>query len=281
MKFLDSLLGRKKESPIDTGNPALLRAMHEVATNDNADNRKTLYEALLASMLLIPVPELPKGLGSTPGVHTLQVGVQVPLVRIVDANQIKVTPVFTDLEALRNWDPNTPYIGLKAIDLFRFLLETDLQDVLINPFDPIRKMIRPGGRVKRAEMEVLAKGVVPSNMGHQKIQLKAQEKVLIGLPANPPSETILELLRNKAKEIPAVAELYYFLMARGQSAPEIMIGIGLSQNATESEQQAISQALGKAIQPALKPNEFLNFMFLSGPFGQHIQKIGRSIFHRS
>jgi hypothetical protein len=278
MKFLDSLEG-KKDSPIDSGNPALLRAMHEVATNDNSDNRKTLYEALLASMLLIAVPELPKGLG--PGVQTLQVGVQLPLSGIVDANQIKTMPAFTDLEALRNWDPNTPYIGLKAIELFRLLLGTDIQDVLINPFDPIRKMIRPGGRVKRAEIEVLAKGVVPSNMGQQQIQLKAQEKVLIGLPANPPSEAILELLRGQAKEIPVVAELYYFLMARGQSAPELMIGIVLSHDANENEKQAISQALGKTIQPALKPNEFLNFMFLSGPFGQNIQKIGRLIYPRS
>ncbi len=279
MKFLDSLLGRKKDSPIDEGNPALIKAMHAVATNDNPDNRKTLYEALLVSMLLIPVPEMPQGLGT--GMQTLQSSVQLPLIGIVDANQIKITPAFTDVEALRNWDPNTPYIGLKSVDLFRFLLRTDIQDVLINPFDPIRKMIRPGGRVKRAEMEVLAKGVVPSNMGHQQIQFKAAEKVLIGLPANPPSDTILELLRDKVKEIPAVAELYYFQMARGQSAPEIVIGIGLTQDVSESKKQAISQTLGKAIQPALKPNEFLDFMFLSGAFGQNIQKIGRLIFRRS
>jgi hypothetical protein len=30
----------------------------------------------------------------------------------------------------------------------------DIQRVVINPFDPIRKMIRPEGRITRAEFEV-------------------------------------------------------------------------------------------------------------------------------
>ena len=162
MKFLDALLGRKKDSPIDKGNPALVQAMHEVATNDNPDTRKNLYEALLASMLLIPVPELPPGVG--PGMQTLQSGVQLQLVRLIDANKNPISVAFTDTDALKNWDPNTPFIGLKSVDLFRALFGTDVQELAINPFDPIRKMIRPGGRVKRGELELLAKCELPTNM---------------------------------------------------------------------------------------------------------------------
>jgi len=138
MGILGSLFGKKKGDSPDEGNAALAQAMHAVAMNDNADTRKKLYQELLASMFLIPVPELPKGLG--PGMQKMETGMELPLYSAVDSDQVRFTVAFTDLGALRNWDPNTPYLGLKAIDFFRFLLGTDIQDIQINPFDPIRKM---------------------------------------------------------------------------------------------------------------------------------------------
>jgi hypothetical protein len=138
MGILGSLFGKKKGDSPDEGNAALAQAMHAVAMNDNADTRKKLYQELLASMFLIPVPELPKGLG--PGTQKIETGMELPLYSPVDSDQVRSTVAFTDLGALRNWDPNTPYLGLKAIDFFRFLLGTDIQDIQINPFDPIRKM---------------------------------------------------------------------------------------------------------------------------------------------
>jgi hypothetical protein len=63
MNFLDSLLGRRKDSRHEDGNPTLAQAMHEIALSDNPENRKKLYQALLGSMLLVPVPEIPQGLG--------------------------------------------------------------------------------------------------------------------------------------------------------------------------------------------------------------------------
>jgi SseB protein N-terminal domain/SseB protein C-terminal domain len=277
LKFFDRVLGRKNANPLEDGNQLLLQAMQKVATNDNPENRKELYEAFLASMLLLPVPEPPAEL--SPGMHTLQSGVQLQFVRLMDARQTPVSVAFTDAEALRNWDPNTPYLGLKAVDIFRALITTDIHELVLNPFDPIRKMIRPGGRVKRAEFEVLANGQIPSDLGHQQIRINAEEKVLVGLPANPPSAAIQELLRGRAMDISAVSELYFFQMARGQSSNTV-IGIGLAHEVDDKAKQEIAQALGTAIQHHIEPGKPLDLMFLNGPFGEHIRKIGGVIFRR-
>lgn len=278
MGLLDSLFGKKKAASPEEGSPALVQAMHAVAANDNAYARKELYQELLASMLLIPVQELPPGLG--PGKQTLQSGVQLPLFSQIDKDQIRFTVAFTDLEALRNWDPNTPYLGLKAVDFFGFLLKTDIQDIMINPFDPIRKMIRPGGRVKRREIEQLAHGSLPANIGVQHFEIKKKEEVLIGLPANPPSAAVQDLLRNKATDLSEVSEVYFFQMARPQTASTTVIGVWLGQNTSEDRKREIMKALGTEIQREMGPGQFLDFMFLQGAFGESIRKIGGLIFRR-
>jgi len=279
MKFLKSLFGKKSANVVEDGNQALVSAMEAVAANDNPENRKKLYDALLNAMLLIPVPEIPAGLGRESGIQTIKEGVEIQMVGLHDAKGVRITPAFTDAEALRNWDPNTPYIGVKSVDLFRFLLDKEAEDILINPFDPIRKMIRAGGRVTRREIEQLAQGVAPTNTGVQQFHFKNEERVFVGLPANPPSAAVQELLRNKANEIADVADVYFFQMARG-STPSTVVGVGLSQNVSEDRKRQIMQSLGSAIRGQLPPDQFLDFMFLQDGFGDHIRKIGGLIFRR-
>src|SRR5579862_4103106 len=124
MGLFDFLLGRKKSPNAEVANPSLVNAMHELALSDNQENRKKFYQTILGSMLLVPVPEVPKGLG--PGMQTTQGDVQLQLTGMLDRNNVRVTTAFTDAEALRNWDPNTPYLGLKAQELFRFAMGTDI-----------------------------------------------------------------------------------------------------------------------------------------------------------
>src|SRR5690349_11602843 len=122
MRFLDLLLRRRKRARIENGNTLLVQAMHEVALNDTPSNRRILYENFLDSMLLIPVTEIPKGL--KPGIQTTAVNIEVPITTLVDRNQLRITPAFTDADALRNWDPNTPYIAIKAQELCRLIMGT-------------------------------------------------------------------------------------------------------------------------------------------------------------
>lgn len=276
--FIDSLLGRKKDAQPDDGDSLLVQAMQQTALSDNPDNRKKLYQAFLRSMLLIPVPEVPKELG--PGLQTIKADIQVQITGMLDAKNVRITPAFTDAEALRNWDPNTPYLGIKAQELFRLVMRTDIQVVVINPFDPIRKMIRPGGRVTRAEIDLLANGVMPSQIGpkNAQFQLKANEKVAIGLPAVPPSPAAESLLRSAASACPEVGELYLFQMATQSGSSHTVIGIGLSVVVSAKRREEIVNSMGKSVVSELKAGQSLDFMFLSGSMGDQVRKLGRRIF---
>jgi hypothetical protein len=294
MRLFDAFFGNKNsrtnerspeessfEASFEAGNPVLIRAMYQVATSDTPENRMRVHSALLASVLLVPVPEIPAGLG--PGVQTAKAPVPVQLTGIVDAHNVRITPAFTDIEALRNWDPNTPYFGIKALELFRLVLTTDIQAIIVNPFDPIRKMIRPGGRVTRSEIEILARGVAPTEIGHNtaEFRLNAGERFFFGLPANPPSDVIQELLRKEASAFPAIAELYYFQMATERGGSHTVIGIDLGGTLTRTQQQGTIRSLGETVRTTLKSTESLDFMFLSGSFGNQVREKGVSFFRKS
>lgn len=59
MKFLDRLFSKRQGSQYDGDNALLVKAMHELALNNNPENRKRMYEELLKSTILIPTPEPP------------------------------------------------------------------------------------------------------------------------------------------------------------------------------------------------------------------------------
>jgi hypothetical protein len=232
-------------------------------------------------MLLVPVPEVPSGLGSA--LQTLGSNIQIQLTIVLDRQEKPVMTAFTDVEALRNWDPNTPYLGIKAQELFRLVMQSDAQEIAINPYDPIRKMIRPGGRVTRAEMDLLANGVVPSRIGpkHAQFQLKANEKVFIEKPATPPSTAVEELLRSKARDLTEIAGLYVFQMATHSGSSHTVIGIQLRALVSSKREQEISATLGKAVMSELGPGQSLDFMLLRGSLGDQVRALGGPIFLRS
>lgn len=278
MSLFGSLFSKKKDGGIKESNPELLRAMHLVATNDNPDNRKRLYEAMLAASFWVPVPETPSGLG--PGLQVANSATEIQLSEFTDANGVRATAAFTDEEALRNWDPNTPHLGLKSRDLFRAVLPTDIQTIVINPFDPIRKMIRPGGRVSRAEFEVLAEGIFPS-LDPVQLQLRASEKIFIGKPASPPGSAIEELLRSKATDYPEVRGLYVFQMARQVGGSHTVIGIDVGGPVARDRQNDIAGDLTNAIRSELRSGQTLAFMFLSGTMREQIVQLGGEIYRRA
>ena len=281
MGLFDFLLGRKKSPNPEDGNPSLVKAMHDLALSDDPDNRKKLYQAILGSMLWVPVPEVPKGLG--PGLQSTQGDIKLQLTGMLDRNNVRVTTAFTDPEALQNWDPNTPYLRLKAQELFRFAMGTDIQAILINPFDPLRKMIRPGGRVTRAEIDLLAKGVVPSRVGPRstQFQLKANEKVAIGLPETPPSSVVETLLCACAAALPEVSELFLFQIATQAGINHTLVGISLNAVVSPVRGDEIVDRMGTSIQRELGPGQSLDFIFLRGSMADQVRKLGNQIFRRA
>jgi len=279
MEFFQKIFGTKKEFKYDGPNAELVHAMHKVALQDNVENRKKLYEALLASTLIIPTPELPKGFQS-PGEKLSGPNTKIDMIVLNNKNGQKVTPAFTDAEALRTWDPNTPSLGLKSQALFQFVMGTDIQGITINPFDPIRKMIRPGGFVTRLELDLLARGSVPSGFGPSGVQyqLKAGQSIAIGLPAVHPGPDIEEALRIAALRNPEITELYLFQMATPEGSSQTVVGIQVDKIVPEGPLVA---KLIEAIRPILKEGQSLDFVFLRGKIGQDARAQGALIFRRS
>lgn len=280
MKFFDSIFGKKKTVRLEDGNPKLVLAMHELALKENPENRKNLYEALLGAMLLIPVPEIPSGLG--PGLQTTKTNVQLKFTPILDRDKRQVAPAFTDVEALQNWDPNTPYVGLKAQEFFRLVMGTDFHAIVINPFDPIRKMIRPGGRVTRAELDLLSKGIAPTRVGPSGVQfqLKSNERVAIGIPVKRPSSSVETSLRNKASELPEIGELYLFQMATQVGSTHTVIGIELNKTVPRALEDEIARTLGAYIQAKLESGQSLDFLILRGFMRDQVKATGILLFQR-
>lgn len=281
LSFLKGLLSKKIYRYKGT-NAHLVQAMHRMAAADNTENRKSLYEALLGSTLIIPTPELPEGLRAPRG-KLAEGNTKIAMVGFNDKQGRKVTPAFTDLEALRTWDPNTPSLGLKAQALFQMIIGTDFQALVINPFDPIRKMIRPGGWVTRSELDLLSKGIAPGRIRQKgfQFQLKTDQMVAVGIPAVRPSPEVEQALKAAAAAIPEISELYLFQIATPQGYSQSAIGIGVAEGLAREKEDDLCVKLGEASQMKLARGQSLDFLVLRGRMGRDIRERGLLIFRRS
>ena len=281
MEFLQKIFGSKGKLKYEGNNAELVHAMNDVALQDNDQNRQKLYSAFLKSILLVPTPELPDNF-SKPGKNVLERPTKISMIVISDRDGKKVTPAFTDIDALRAWDPNVPSFGVNADAFFQMVLGTEIEGIIINPFDPIRKMVRPGGLLYRRELELLAKKLIPSHIEPQGVEfrLKTGDEVMIGAPAVPPHQSVIEALRAAAAERPAIAELYIFQMAVTDSS-QTVVGIKPDQkmNGRGNDDQ-LARALGNAIQTSLGEGQILDFMVLSGQLEQQIKARFTPIYRR-
>ena len=96
------------------------------------------------------------------------------------------------------------------MDFFKVILDTYADRIVINPFDPIRKMIRPGGTVTRQEFQRLAENQIPSGAVGNAIafRLEPGQRFAIGIPAREPKAELLDALVCTAKTIDSVVSLY-------------------------------------------------------------------------
>jgi len=279
MKFLQRIFRKKSGVEYEGDNAGLVHAMHEVSVQDNPVTRKRLYEAMLASTLIIPTPELPEQFRE-PGQKSAGANTQIDMIVFPDKDSRKVTPAFTDLKALRVWDPNTPYLSIKAQSFFEMVAGTDIQSVVINPFDPIRRMVRPGGFVNRAEFDLLAKGLAPSRIGPEGVQfqMKRGQPLLIGVPASPLRDDLKDGLRAAASKKPGIRELYLFQMATSVGPSLTMIGIEVDETVTTEQEGELALGLGASIKPILGEGRSLDFAILRGELRGKVKANGILIF---
>jgi len=213
MSFLKNLFG-KQDSP---KNAALEQAMHEVAKNDNAKTRESLYKAILASTFIFE--------GSVSG------GSEVSDGKLVADNRTRVAfktiehppgneilPIFTEVDALGSFaGAQTHWIALRAQELFQSIAPSKIAEVRVNPFRAGQPTKRPGGIITRNEFMALAQGLLPEPMisnDTAPLKVAAGQKLLIGRPAKEPPAEFLNKIANYFGEVSEVRGTYLFQMPR-------------------------------------------------------------------
>jgi hypothetical protein len=279
--FLDRLRGKVQTNTLEElDNRPLLNAMEDLARQDSRESRALLYRTLLDAILIVPTPELPPNLKTGPFVATGNEAFHFPLLR--DSRGTRLVPVFSDLGALRNWDPNTPYIGLNAVALFKTVLGTEAEEIRINPFDPLRKMIRPGGTLTRREFQLLSEGRIPSESpsGMERIAFQPGQQILIGIPAKEPAPEVLDALVSTARSIDRINSLYLFQLGWQQDRNwkfQRLIGVQLIDD-SDLQKEEVIRKLAQSIQPLIPADEFLDFMVLQGTLEHQVMTSGKLLY---
>src|SRR5579864_1503176 len=185
----------------DFANGPLPAAMLAVAHEDSQQNRRTLYQSMLESWFVVPVREAApekQGFSAVP----LNVADSFSLEH--DPAGLLVAVAFTDEEALRNWNKTIPWIALQGTAFFRAVASTEAEEIVINPYeldDPGSKMIRPGGRVTRWELEELAQGAIPQTPAADGAETQtASQSVLVTMPTQTPAAEVFDAMSAAARK---------------------------------------------------------------------------------
>ncbi|PYU22364.1 MAG: hypothetical protein DMG30_15075 [Acidobacteria bacterium] len=263
------LLRKSQSVPEKLENPRLLTAMHEIALNDTPAKRKQLYAELLQAALILPTPEV----SGKPGLQTSDGQTTIQIIGIKDANNVDVTPVFTDDEALRNWDPNTPSIALKARALFEMLVPLPFQEVIINPFDPRRKMLRPGGRVTRREFESLAKGVPPEpTPAMSTVRPPAGTRLMFGKQKRVFADDVRERVKQTLAKVDGLESAFLLAVAYGDEHPHGAIAVRLAKPLAEERLRFLAKLVLEIVRPSLTDKEPFDLIPLSTQFYEDVAR---------
>lgn len=225
---------RRKKTSSEAQPREIERAMEAVATNDNAETRSALFQALLNTTLVAATPNAPAEERS----WTADEGDEFALV-MLDSDEGPVLPVFTNADRLLEWQPQgSGYVAVPSRALFEMAAASGAERLDINPGSATR------GSIVRNELEALARGRVP--LGESEIVAEETE-VRIGRAAEPPSEDVVAAVRGAvASEEHAIAA-WLFLMQHGPNPPEHVVGIALAEGVMgEAEQAAIRRIVEDA-----------------------------------
>jgi hypothetical protein len=282
MDFFRRLFRRKSEDWSRVGNSQLVQAMHELALADTSQRREKLYKLLLTATIVIPTPEIPSDIKSN-ATNNATGTTKVDIIGLTGKKNQRITPIFTDLEALRNWDPNMPALNMPARAFFQMIGTLSFDEIIINPFDPIRKMLRPGGVLRRVEYAALAEGFIPGHLDASgtgvPMTLAKGQDVTIGVATEQLQDAILDSVLTSARMMPIIEELYLFHMAMGNSKGRTVIGIDLNQKADQEMKEKIVSTLAGGAQQLLQKGEYLDFLIMDSLLANRIREQGKRLLH--
>ena len=228
--------------------------MEAISYSDTRTNRKNLYTELARSTLLVVVPSRPHGLEESRPENTTKLSICT----FQNSKGDTVVPVFTDEDSLRQWKPEgASYTALAGQDLFRVIAQSAATEIVVNPAGPI------GGRLPRHEFEAIAQGHTPEYMiepaGAMK-KMNAGTNLFIGPPANPPSEALLNCIRQSLKRSVSIAAAYAFNMAMGNNSPNLSIGIYFDSKPAAHELEELFSQIGRNMKPFIGDKNYVDLL---------------------
>jgi hypothetical protein len=280
-KLFGIFAGTNKQSVSPPNPEPLLKAMNAVAREDSPGNRTNLYRQFLNSWLWFCVPEFPEGWKA--GMTVAPAGMQISVATPNNAKGEKILPVFTDPEALANFDPNSPNMAFPAPEIFKMAIKIGVEEVVVNPFDPIRKPIRAGGNLTRREFEALAQGMVPQftqDGTGQVLTIQKPTQVQIGGCKAPASEELKTKLCATAAKYPELEKIFRYRMMYVETETVSDV-YGLVCSLEDEPFHAMTRDLMSSIQPFVPQNEYVDFTVVDASRMELMQKHGEVIYQRS
>jgi hypothetical protein len=232
--------------------------METIARQDSLENRRTLYDALINSQLLVPIAKPlhnPERLGLQQVIGTTD----VEFIVVTNKQSQTALLAFTDELAVNAWKPEkSSFIASNAQDLFQMALEMNVAAIVLNVAGPTAR-----GELMRWEIQALAAGVIPEGTGQAGTSIITPppdaEVKFIAL-TTPPSESFITGLKTALSSQPDVVAAYLMQAQIGETAPHLVVGVQLPKDLVEENIHAVMNQLGDKVSQLLAKDEFIDFI---------------------
>src|SRR5689334_15357343 len=262
----------------DFANSPLPAAMLAVAHGDSPETRRVLYESMLKTWFLVPTREAAP---DAPGFHDVQEGTAASFSLEHDPAGLLVAVAFTDEEALRNWNKTIPWVALQGTGFFQAVASTEAEEIVINPYEldnPASKMIRPGGRVRRWELEELAQGNLPEIQADDQAETQTAQSVLVTMPTQMPAADVFDSLGATARKFTDVVALYFAQVIYPDGEPHWTVAVEFASASSPRHVERAMAALTKAAQRVFPTTVTVDLLLASTALGQSIKTTGKKFY---
>lgn len=225
-------------------------------------DRSEVLHALLDTTLFVVTPEAPAAEGSRRTGEDEEFEVVT-----LPSEEGAVLPVFTSVERLGEFRPGAGYIGLPSEALFEMALTTG----------PARLLVDLDHTIGRSELEVLAQGRVP--LGQAEL-VPVLTEIRVGRPAHSPPEEVLAAVRGAIANETNAVEAWLFLMQRGESTPELVVGVVLADTVTGDSEAAVMKTIVAAAARAAPGADELLFTRLDEEMRAALREGAGECLHR-
>ena len=262
----------------DFANSPLPAAMLAVAHGDSPEKRRVLYESMLKTWFLVPTRE---PVPDAPGFHDIKSDTAAMFSLEHDPAGLLVAVAFTDEEALRNWHKTIPWVALQGTAFFQAVASTETQEIVINPYeldDPASRMIRPGGRVMRWELEELAQGNLPEIPAGANAGTQTAQSVLVTMPTQMPAPEVFDALGAAARKHNDVVALYFAQVIYPDGEPHWTVAVEFAASSSVKREKATMSALVKEARRVFPRSVTSDLVPASTALGQSITTTGKKFY---